>query len=77
MPVTTRSTVSEYQTNARTNAQQSDEYLHNEAARKLLNALRRLAREGLDRKVTLSVRLNHDGVSIHAQVPMSEPEDVD
>jgi len=53
------------------------EYMHNQAARKLLNALRLLAQIDMDRKVTLSVRVNHDGVSVHIQAPMSEPEDAD
>ncbi len=53
------------------------EHRHNKAVRKLRNALTRLARAGIDNRVTLSVRLNGDDVSVHVQAPMSEFEDQD
>lgn len=53
------------------------EHRHNKAVRKLRNALHRLARAGIDDRVTLSVRLRGDDVSVHVQAPMSEFEDQD
>ena len=54
------------------------EHRHNTAVRKLRNALRRLAQAGLDHRVTLSVKLNGDDVSVYVNsIPISEPGDLD
>lgn len=55
----------------------ASEHRHNTAVRKLRNALQRLELAGIVDRVTLSVRLNGDDVSVHVQAPMSEFTDED
>ena len=58
-------------------AADAGDHRHNTAVRKLRNALIRLERAGIFDRVTLSVRLNGDDVSVHVQAPMSDFEDTD